>query len=115
LAIEYFLAYHSYIDAMTPLSDEESGRLFRACLVYSKTGSITELSGNERYVFPSIKSQIDRDNEKYQKRCDKNRQNVLQRYTTVYDCIPSNMNATKEKEKEKENNTPPKRDRKSVL
>ncbi len=62
---EYFCAYHSYIEAMEQLNDTEKGRLFTACLVYSKTGEVPQLPGNERFVFPSMKSQIDRDIENY--------------------------------------------------
>lgn len=72
---EYFHAYHSFLEALEALGDAECGRLFKACLQYSKTGEVSELSGNERILFPSWKSQIDRDNEKYEAKCQKNRQN----------------------------------------
>lgn len=75
MAREYFQAYHSYIEAMEPLNDAERGRLFTACLIYSMTGEVQKLSGNERFVFPGMKSQIDRDNENYAKKCEVNRQN----------------------------------------
>lgn len=65
MAREYFSAYHSYLEAMEQLNDTEKGRLFTACLVYSKTGEVPQLPGNERFVFPSMKSQIDRDAKKY--------------------------------------------------
>ena len=61
----YFCAYHSYLEAMEPLNDAEKGRLFTACLIYSMTGEAPQLSGNERFIFPSMRGQIDRDKEKY--------------------------------------------------
>lgn len=64
MAIEYFCCYHSYLEAMEQLNDAEKGRLFTACLQYSMTGEAPQLSGNERYVFPTFKSQIDRDRER---------------------------------------------------
>lgn len=65
MAREYFCAYHSYLDAMEALTDDERGRLFTACLTYSKTGEILTLTGNERFVFPMIKGEIQRSKEKY--------------------------------------------------
>ena len=65
MAREYFCAYHSHLEAMEQLTDEECGRLFKACLEYSKNGRTQELKGNERFVFPSLRSQIDRDKKKY--------------------------------------------------
>ena len=61
----YFCAYHSYLEAMEPLNDAERGRLFTACLTYSMTGESPQLTGNERFVFPSLKGQIDRDNQRF--------------------------------------------------
>ena len=75
MALESFNAYHSYLDAMEPLNDAERGRLFTACLIYSKTGEAPELRGNERFVFPGMRAQIDRDIAKYRKKCEKNRAN----------------------------------------
>lgn len=75
MAREYFNAYHSYLEAMEPLNDAERGRLFTACLKYSMTGEVPQLSGNERFVFPSLKGQIDRDVEKYEEFTRKQAQN----------------------------------------
>ena len=75
MAIEYFNAYHSILEAMEPLNDAERGRLFTALLVYSKTGATEKLSGNERFVFPGLRSQIDRDVENYNKKCQKQAEN----------------------------------------
>lgn len=126
MAVEYFCAYHSYLDALEPLTDAERGRLFVACLKYSKSGKVEHLSGNERFVFPVFRGQIDRDNAKYTSKCKKQADNVNKRWnkkdtndTTVYDGIPNvpsyenDTDDTKEKEKAKtkekakENNIPP--------
>ena len=115
MAIEYFCAYHSYLDSMEELNDTERGRLFTACLIYSKTGEAPQLRGNERFVFPTLKAQIDRDKATYDSRCKKNSDNIRKRWNTdVYDGEQPCTNDTKEKEKEKEkektkenNNIPP--------
>ena len=125
MGIEYFCCYHSYLEVMEQLNDAEKGRLFTACLTYSKTGEVPQLSGNERFVFPTFKAQIDRDNAKYQEKCRKQSENIKKRWntseyqsiptdTTVYHRIPPYTNDTKTKTKEKtkektktKENTPP--------
>lgn len=101
MAREYFSAYHSYLKSIEPLNDAERGRLFTACLMYSKSGEVPELRGNERFIFPTMKAQIDRDAEKYGAKCAQNRRNVLQRYTDEYERIRPPTKSTKEKDKEK--------------
>lgn len=101
MAREFFNAYHSYLEAIEPLNDAERGRLFTACLSYSMTGEVPELRGNERFVFAGMKSQIDRDKQSYAEKCERNRGNVLRRYTTVDDGIRTPAKPTKEKEKAK--------------
>ena len=101
MAIEYFCAYHSYLDSMEELNDTERGRLFTACLIYSKTGEAPQLRGNERFVFPTLKAQIDRDKATYDSRCKKNSDNIRKRWNTdVYDGEQPCTNETKEKAKD---------------
>lgn len=102
MSLEYVAAYYSYLDYLAELSDAECGRLFKACLTYGKTGAEPELRGNERFVWPGIKSQIDRDAEKYQKRCEQNRNNRQRPSTNVNDRQRPSTNRTKENAKEKE-------------
>ena len=75
MSLEYVAAYYSYLDFMAELSDAECGRLFKACLTYGKTGAVPELRGNERFVWPGIKSQIDRGREKQKSRSGENHWN----------------------------------------
>jgi hypothetical protein len=92
MAREYFCAYHSFLKSIEPLNAAERGRLFTACLEYSMTGAEPELRGNERYIFPMIREQIDRDAKKYDARCEQNRNNILRRYTAEYDRIRTSTN-----------------------
>lgn len=46
-------------------SDEEKGRLLLAMLRYAKDGTEGTLTGNERFVFPVFKAQIDEDIKAY--------------------------------------------------
>lgn len=75
MARDYVCLYHSYLDAVQALGDAERGRLFTAMLEYSITGTAGHLPGNERFLFPMVKSQIDRDKEKYGKQCQRNAEN----------------------------------------
>ena len=106
MAREYVCLYHSYLKSVEPLNDTECGRLFRACLTYSMTGAEPDLRGNERFVWPMIQQQIDRDTQKYEEFCAKQRSNINKRWadTTVYggrSGIPDDTKNTKEKEKAK--------------
>jgi hypothetical protein len=104
----YFCAYHSFLKSIEPLNDAERGRLFTACLQYSETGVEPKLLGNERYVFPTIRGQIDRDKGRYEQKCETNRGNgalggqaTSERYQTAANATERPPNAPQEKEKEK--------------
>lgn len=107
MALNSFNAYHSYLKSIEPLNDSERGRLFTALLEYSSTGIAPELRGNERFVFPTMKEQIDRDREKYEARCAQNSKNIGIRWNTnVYDSIRTNTNVSKDKDKDKDKDRP---------
>lgn len=97
---EYFAAYHSLIQSLTPFGDAECGRLFRAALKYSATGEEEEFRGNERFIWPTIKTMIDRDKEAYEAKCRTNRENGRKGATDPDRPRPV-ANAPQEKEKEK--------------
>lgn len=105
MAIEYFCCYHSYLEAMEPLTDAEKGRLFTAMLVYSKTGEVPQLSGNERFIFPMMRGQIDRDNQRYDAKRKKQAENARIRWHDKAESeshgMPPDANDAKEKEKTK--------------
>ncbi len=111
MARDFVCLYHSYLDAMEALGDAERGRLMTAMLTYSSQGAVGELSGNERYIWPMLRSQIDRDREAYERKCETNRAsggkrtvaNASERKRTV-------ANADKEEGEEegKEEYSPPK-------
>lgn len=108
MAREYFCAYHSLLYSLEPFGDAERGRLFTAALVYSREGAEPQLSGNERYIWPTIRAMIDRDRAAYDAKCDKNRANATERMRTLPNAnerVRTYTNAcesSQEKEKEKE-------------
>lgn len=58
----YIKLFVDYLDAIEPLGDAERGRLFTSLLEYARTGEAPQLGGNERFLFPMMRAQIDRDN-----------------------------------------------------
>ena len=118
MALESFNAYHSYLKAMEPLNDAERGRLFTACLQYSMTGEAPELRGNERFIFPSMAAQIDRDKEKYEEKCKKQSERAKKRWdasacrgmpmdTNGCQRMPEHANDAKDKDKDKDKDISP--------
>lgn len=102
MAREYFCCYHSYLEAMEQLNDAERGRLFTACLIYSKTGEAQKLCGNERFIFPVFRSQMDRDNANYEERCRTQSANARKRWDAMASGgMPNNANDANTKEKAK--------------
>lgn len=73
--IPYVCLYMSYIQSLSPFTDEERGKLVMAMMLYAATGEIPQFEGNERFMWPSLQMQIDRDIENYKVRCAKNKEN----------------------------------------
>ena len=61
MELTYIKVFVDYLDAIEPLGDAERGRLFTALLEYGRTGVAPQLGGNERFLFPVMRAQIDRD------------------------------------------------------
>lgn len=114
MANKGFFCLDGYLKRTAKLSDQELGRLFRACMIYHATGEVTELAGRESVAFDFIREDIDAANEAYEAKCETNRRNRMgtvdndrQRPSTTVDEAqpePTKGNETPNiKEKEKEN------------
>lgn len=75
MSMEYIKLYHSYLESTAELEYDEVGMLFLAALEYSKTGKIPDLEGNERFLFPVMKQDIDRNIAAYEETVERNRKN----------------------------------------
>ena len=71
-----FLIYIDYEEQFSLLTDEQLGQLIRAIMKYEKTSEIPKLDGMFKMAFSFIKTQLDRDREKYEEKCAKNRENA---------------------------------------
>ena len=59
--MEYLKVWTSFREVIAPLNDSEKGRLFDAMLIYADTGAEpSEFKGNERFLWPVAKQDIDR-------------------------------------------------------
>ena len=70
-----FLIYLDYEEQFNLLTDEQIGQLMRAIMKYEKTKEEPQLDGMLKMAFSFIKTQLDRDREKYEEKCERNRQN----------------------------------------
>ena len=94
-----FIVYKDINAVIDELTDEQAGKLFRGMIKYSVDGTEPDFDGVLKFVFIPIKQQIDRDSEKYDRKCEKNRENIKKRWarekgTTEYDGIRTNTNYT---------------------
>lgn len=113
-----FVFQDEYLEKLAKLSDQEVGRLVRALAVYHAKGEEQELAGRESIAYDFIKVEIDRIDQKYEAKCETNRNNRERSITTVNDRErpTTNEDKVKVKVKDKENNnsirrfTPPTRD-----
>lgn len=129
-----FLLYTSDYQLIEGLTDEQLGQLIRALFIYARDGKVIKLEPVVRMAFVFIKDKIDRNQQKYQKKCERNRENIRKRWnksntndskendripndTTVYDRIPndttrylydSDSDSDSDVSKETDNNIPSK-------
>lgn len=88
-----FILYTSDYQLIEGLTDEQLGQLTRALFTYARDGEIIKLDPVVRMAFVFIKDKIDRNQQKYQKKCERNRENIRKRWNK------SNTNDTKENER----------------
>ena len=105
-----FILYTSYYAIIEGLTDEQLGQLTRALFIYARDGKTIKQEPVVRMAFSFIKDNIDRNADKYQKKCERNRENIRKRWekkhaedttersdTTEYERIQSNTNVYEEK------------------
>ena len=110
MARSYIKLFLSWAETTSELTDAEKGRLVDAMIAYAR-GDPYQMPGNERFVFPVFKSQIDRDSAAYEEICDKRKQagakGGRQKQANASNCYqeqakPSKASQEEEEEEEKE-------------
>ena len=72
MELPYIKIFTDALETWSVLSNYEVGCLVRALLQYQRTGqepADEDFEGNEWFLFPTCKAQIDRDNETYRATC----------------------------------------------
>ena len=110
MANEYVPIFFDWTEVTEELNAQEKGRLIDAIVLYAKGGDWQEqIKGNERYLFPAFRRQIDRANDLSDKRSSAGSSGGKQTQANASKCKQTQANASKnakdkdkEKEKEKE-------------
>ena len=91
-----FIVYGDIKAVIDELTDEQVAQLFRGMVEYFTTGKAPKFSGVLKFVWITIKQQMDRDKEKYDAKCEKNRENIKAYWerTKENERIRTNTNAT---------------------
>lgn len=96
--MKYLKVFTDFATSIEPLSDAEKGRLFTAMLEYAETGTEPRFSGNERFLWPTAKSHIDRE----AAFCEKQRTNATKAKPSQTKPNEAKPSQTSQKDKEKE-------------
>lgn len=75
-----FILYTSYYSIIEGLSDAQLGQLMRALFLYARDGEQIQLEPVVRMAFAFIKDNLDRNADKYQKKCERLRANAKKRW-----------------------------------
>ena len=95
-----FIVYGDTKALADELTDEQLGQLFRAMLTYFTDGKAPKFAGVLKFVWITVRQQMDRDMEKYEKKCERNRENIKKYWsevksnTNVNERIRTNTTAT---------------------
>lgn len=61
--MKYLKVFTDFVKVIEPLGEAEIGRLFMAMLKYAETSEQPDLRGNEKFIWPMAKLNIDRERE----------------------------------------------------
>lgn len=95
-----FIVYGNHEEILDRLTDEEAGKLLKAMTKYFNHGTEPKFDGALEFVWIPIRQQMDANAEKYEAKCQKNKESI-QKYwdkvknnTNEYERIRTNTNAT---------------------
>ena len=75
-----FIVYGDIKAVIDELPDDQVAKLFHGMVDYFVDGKEPKFTGILKFVFIPIKQQMDRDSEKYEKKCERNRENIKKRW-----------------------------------
>lgn len=84
-----FVLFADFMPAIFALSDEQAGKLFKLIFLYANDMDLPQIEDNGiKAMFEMLRTLIDRENEKWEERCRKNRENSHKRKCYGADSIP---------------------------
>ena len=99
MALEYVPVFWDWIEVTGELNDQEKGRLIDAMVMYSRGGDWQErIKGNERYLFPAFRQQIERARTISDKRSDAGAKGWKQAQANASKAEQTQANASKRKQ-----------------
>lgn len=108
MSVAYIKLFFSYRTDFEALDYGEIGRLLMGALTYAETHEEPIFSGNEKFIWPLVRGQIDRDQTSYKKKSQILSDNARKRYSksndsaNAYKSIQMHANADKTKNKNKD-------------
>ena len=75
-----FVMYHDYWELIEELTMQERGELLTAIYEYVQHKTQPNFTGELKIIFKKIRQDLERNAEKYQERCNQNRDNVNKRW-----------------------------------
>ena len=91
--MNHILLYGSYEEAFSCIPDVQVGRLIKAMLHYLNTGEENIPKGRERFLWPLLLDQVQRNMEKYELICERNRNNA-QKYWDSHKNVNNDASGT---------------------
>lgn len=107
--MKYLKVFVDFAESLEPLGDAEIGRLFVGMLRYASDGTVPDFRGNERFVWPIAKKNIDASVKAYENLAAnaKIARESLSKARASYSYDGLRLDKDKEKDKEKDNMSPP--------
>ena len=78
-----FIVYGDIKEVIDELPDDQTAQLFRGMVNYFVEGKDPKFSGSLKYIFIPIRQQMDRNADKYEKKCEKMRENANKRWNNA--------------------------------
>ena len=75
-----FIFYYSYCEKLNWCTDTEFRNIIYALISYDRDGEIIKLTDREKIAFDMIKVDLQENRQKYNEKCEKNRQIALNRW-----------------------------------
>lgn len=75
-----FVFYYSYLDKLAWCNDDEFRHIINALICFDRDGEIVSLTEREKIAFNMIKIDLEENRQRYNTKCEKNRQIALNRW-----------------------------------